>query len=152
MQKAENKIGKVKKSKYPQQKRHRSQMNEWALNTLVDKFNKLDKSKTTIHGHLLGKKTITFSKEDIDKILNKNNIKDLIIEYNRTLTDKNKNWDERIVIRDNKISQTDKGKQNLCIVLSLSKNEVITAYYNPLDDNHATINMDRYDKFPINGI
>lgn len=76
----------------------------------------------------------------------------MIIEYNRTLTDKNKNWDERIVIRDNKISKTDKGKQNLCIVLSLSKNEVITAYYNPLDDNHATINMDRYDKFPINGI
>lgn len=36
MQKAENKIGKVKKSKYPQQKRHRSQMSEWALNTLVD--------------------------------------------------------------------------------------------------------------------
>ncbi|TXJ24247.1 hypothetical protein EPJ73_10390 [Brachyspira aalborgi] len=61
MQKAENKIGKVKKSKYPQQKRHRSQMSEWALNTLVDKFNKLDKLKTTIHGHLLGKKTITFS-------------------------------------------------------------------------------------------
>lgn len=76
----------------------------------------------------------------------------MIIEYNRTLTDKNKNWDERIVIRDNKISKTDKDKQNLCIVLSLSKNEVITAYYNPLDDNHATINMDRYDKFPINGI
>lgn len=152
MQKAENKIGKVKKSKYPQQKRHRSQMSEWALNTLVNKFNELDKSKTTIHRHLLGKKTITFSKEDIDKILNKNNIKDLIIEYNRTLTDKNKNWDERIVIRDNEISKTNKGEQNLCIVLSLSKNEVITAYYNPLYDNHATINMDRYDKFPINGI
>lgn len=61
MQKAENKIGKVKKSKYPQQKRHRSQMSEWALNTLVNKFNELDKSKTTIHRHLLGKKTITFS-------------------------------------------------------------------------------------------
>ena len=83
-------------------------MSELALNTLVNKFNELDKSKTTIYRHLLGKKTITFSKEDIDKILNKNNIKDLIIEYNRTLTDKNKNWDERIVIRDNEISKTNK--------------------------------------------
>ena len=99
-----------------------------------------------------GLNTAGLSLKDIDKILNKNNIKDLIIEYNRTLTDKNKTWDERIVIRDNEISKTNKGEQNLCIVLSLSKNEVITAYYNPLYDNHATINMDRYDKFPINGI
>lgn len=75
MQKAENKIGKVKKSKYPQQKRHRSQMSEWALNTLVDKFNKLDKSKTTIHGHLLGKKTITFRRKIFIKFLIKITLK-----------------------------------------------------------------------------
>lgn len=75
MQKAENKIGKVKKSKYPQQKRHRSQMSEWALNTLVDKFNKLDKSKTTIHRHLLGKRLLHLVRKILIKFLIKITLK-----------------------------------------------------------------------------
>lgn len=149
MLKAENKKGNVRESRYPQQKRHRNQMVERGLKILVDKFNKLDKSKTTINGHLLSKQTISFRKNDIDKLLNKD-IKDMLIEYNRTLIAGT--WDERIVIRDNEICQTDKGEQNLCIVFSLSKNEVITAYYNSPYDNHRTINMDRYDKYTINGI
>lgn len=149
MLKAENEQGNVRESKYPQQKRHRVQMSESGLKILVDKFNKLDKSKTTISRHLLYKKTISFRDGDINKLLNKD-IKDMLIEYNRTFI--NKTWDERIVIRDNEIYQTDKGEQNLCVVLSLSKNKVITAYYNLLNDNHKTIDMNRYDKFPINGI
>lgn len=149
MLKAENEQGNVRQSKYPQQKRHISQINERGLKILIDKFNKLDKSKTTIHGHLLNKKTISFREEDIYKLLNKD-IKNMIVEYNRTFTDEI--LDERIVIRDNEVVQTDKGEQNLCIVLSLSKNEIITAYYNPPNDNHTTIDMNRYDKYPINGI
>ena len=149
MLKAENEQGNVRQSKYPQQKRHISQINERGLKILIDKFNKLDKSKTTIHGHLLNKKTISFIEEDIYKLLNKD-IKNMIVEYNRTFTDEI--LDERIVIRDNEVVQTDKGEQNLCIVLSLIKNEIITAYYNLPNDNHTTIDMNRYDKYPINGI
>ena len=149
MLKAENEQGNVRQSKYPQQKRHISQINERGLKILIDKFNKLDKSKTTIHGHLFNKKTISFREEDIYKLLNKD-IKNMIVEYNRTFTDEI--LDERIVIRDNEVVQTDKGEQNLCIVLSLIKNEIITAYYNLPNDNHTTIDMNRYDKYPINGI
>ena len=149
MLKAENEQGNVRESKYPQQKRHISQINERGLKILVDAFNKCDKSKIAINKHLLNKKTISFRKDDIYKLLNKD-IKDMIVEYNRTLTDWG--WDERIVIRDNEIVPTDKGEQNLCVVFSLSNNEVITAYYNPSDDNHTTINMNRYDKYPVNGI
>ena len=149
MLKAENEQGNVRQSKYAQLKRHRKQMDERGINILINKFNKLDKSKRSINKHLLNKKTISFREEDIDKLLNKD-IKDMIVEYNQTFTDEI--LDERIVIRDNEVVQTDKGEQNLCIVLSLIKNEVITAYYNPPDDNHTTIDMNRYFPFPINGI
>ena len=150
MLKAENEQGNVRESKNPQLKRHISQINERGLKILVDDFNKCDKSKTTINKHLLNKKTISFRKEDIYKLLNKD-IRSLIVEYNQTYP-KGILVDRRIIMRDNEVVQTDKGEQNLCIVFSLSKNEVITAYYNPQNDNHTTINMDRYYKYPINGI
>lgn len=79
-------------------------------------------------------------------MLNKD-ITNLIIEYNKTYLSEDKIWDKRIVIRDNETLQTDKGKQNLCIVLSLTNNKIITAYYNLPNDKHETINMNRYCPF-----
>lgn len=62
MLKAENEQGNVRESKYPQQKRHISQINERGLKILVDAFNKCDKSKTTINKHLLNKKLLALEK------------------------------------------------------------------------------------------
>lgn len=74
----------------------------------------------------------------------------MIVEYNNT--HKEQGYDERLVLRDDKVVQTDKGGQNLCIVISLTQNEVITAYYNPPKDRHENIDMRRYCRYPLNGI
>lgn len=74
----------------------------------------------------------------------------MVVEYNTT--SKGQSYDERLVLRDDKAVQTDKGEQNLCIVLSLTQNEVITAYYNPPKDRHESIDMRRYCRYPLNGI
>ena len=69
MLKAENDIGNVKKANTSQLKRHISQIDEKGLKILIDKFNKIDISKTAIDKHLLAKKTISFNKQDIDNLL-----------------------------------------------------------------------------------
>lgn len=126
MLKAENNRGEVRKGENQQFKWHRSQMSKRNIEILVKEFNK--------------------NENDIIKLLNKD-ITNLIIEYNKTYLSEDKIWDKRIVIRDNETLQTDKGKQNLCIVLSLTNNKIITAYYNLPNDKHETINMNRYCPF-----
>ena len=43
----------------------------------------------------------------------------MIVEYNMTYL--KEKWDERLVLRDDKVLQTTLAEQNLCIVLSYSK-------------------------------
>lgn len=136
----------VRKGKNQQFKWHKSQMSKRDIAILVKEFNKLDKSNITFDTHILSKTNISFNENDIIKLLNKD-ITNLIIEYNKTYLPEDKIWDKRIVIRDNETLRTDKGKQNLCIVLSLTNNKIITAYYNLPNDKHETINMNRYCPF-----
>lgn len=155
MLKAENDIGNVKKANTSQLKRHISQIDEKGLKILIDKFSKIDISKTTIDKHLLNKKTISFNKQDIDDLLYRANlgeVKNMIIEYNNTYLENEQIWDERVILRDDKILQTTLGGQNLCIVLSLTRNIVVTAYYNPQKDKHKTIDMNRYFPYRLEGI
>lgn len=71
--KAENDIGNVRKAKRTQIKRHISQMSERGLKILIDKFSKLDISKTTIDEKHLSKKcrqrNVSFKKQDIYDLL-----------------------------------------------------------------------------------
>lgn len=75
MLKAENDIGNVRKAKSIQIKRHISQMSEKGLKILVDKFSKLDISKTTIDYKHLSKKckqrNVSFKKQDIYDLLHR---------------------------------------------------------------------------------
>ena len=146
MLKAENNRGNIRKGKNQQFKWHISQISEKNIKILVCEFNKLDKSKTTFDKHIKIKRTISFDKNDIYKLLNKD-ITNLIIEYNKTYLPKEKIWDKRIVLRDNETVETNNGKQNLCVVFSLTNNKVITIYYNPPNDKHDSINMKRYCSF-----
>lgn len=158
--KAENDIGNVRKPKKPQHKRHISQMSEKGVKILIGKFNKLDISKTTIDYEHLSKKcrerNVSFKEQDIYDLLymaslgGGQNIANMIVEYNVTYTECG--YDERLLLRDDKIVQTDKGEQNLCIVISLTQNEVITVYYNLPKDKHKSIDMRRYCQYPLNGI
>lgn len=144
MLKSEINKGNVRKNEI-QLKKHRMQMNEQELKRLTQVFSKLDKSRTTISKHLLNKDSITWHRNDIIALLHAD-IYDMIIEYNQTPT----KWgtiDHRIVIRDKKSVETDHGKANLCIVVSLVENRVLTAYYNLVKDSHKTINWDRYCQY-----
>ncbi|MGX2983902.1 hypothetical protein ACWIWK_00255 [Helicobacter sp. 23-1048] len=159
MLKAENNIGNVKKANTRQLKRHISQIDGKGLKILIDKFNKIDISKTAIDKHLLAKKTISFNKQDIDNLLYQAKLKcggggcnNMIVEYNMTYLKDEQKWDERLVLRDDKVLQTTLGKQNLCIVLSLTQNIVVTAWYNLPKDKHKTIDINRYCPYRLKGI
>lgn len=75
-----------------------------------------------------------------------------IIEFNTN--DNNGSVDNRVLIRskrksyvsylDNK-GQEFKADSNLCFVLSLTKRQIITAYWNKCSDSHDSLNLNRYD-------
>lgn len=72
----------------------------------------------------------------------------MIIEYNST-----NNYgkiDKRVLIRSKKSYFVDIDNTltecNLCFVISIITGQIITAYYNEVNDNHNTIDWLRYDK------
>lgn len=72
-----------------------------------------------------------------------------IIEYNeRTYTN---GTSKRALIRvkeSQDVLLKDKGLTpcNLCFVIDIHTGVIVTAYYNEVDDNHSTINYNRYDE------
>jgi hypothetical protein len=76
-----------------------------------------------------------------------------IVEYNETL--KFYGVDRRVVVRSEKAEyvtyhpgKTEEvtGYANLCFVVSLNTGEIITAYYNGVNDNHTSLDTRRYDE------
>ena len=87
------------------------------------------------------------------EILNEGVLPARIVEYNETLT--NYGVDRRVVIRSSKAEYTTyhmgkvrevTGYANLCFVMSLNTGEIITAYYNGVNDNHTSLDTRRYDE------
>lgn len=146
-------IGHVK-STQNQQKKHRSQMTEEELSFLVKSVRTLKLSSLKVSEHLLNKTDrVSFELGDIAFLLYSANLKDLILEYNETITYFG-NKDRRVLFRDiesqdvemkDATGQTFLSHANLCFVLSIERNEVITVYWNFVRDNHSTINMFRYN-------
>lgn len=86
----------------------------------------------------------------------KNTIKEYnyIIEYNETTNIYGK-IDRRVLVRSSHIYKVDfykidgsiiKGNANLCFVISIDTGDIITTYYNFINDEHETIDVRRYDK------
>lgn len=72
-----------------------------------------------------------------------------IIEFNTNWFN-NEEIHNRTLIRSKEEFLLDDGKlYNLCLVLSLTTNKIVTAYYNYASDNHEYVNMDRYEDFDI---
>lgn len=140
IQKAEIKIGWVKKTNN-QIKKHYSQFTKEEYKRLREVVNNIDTRQMWSSVHLKTKKAITYSFEDVKNVMLDNNI----IEYN--LTKKNANtYDKRIVLRGKKEIITDKGRMNLCVVLSLKNMAIVTLYYNSsVVDTHQHLNMSRYN-------
>lgn len=63
-----------------------------------------------------------------------------IIEYNTTDTDK------RVLLRSTQTISHEGKLVNQCIVVSLKTFRVVTSFLNYAEDNHTTINLDRYDE------
>lgn len=130
-----------------QEKKHYTQFTYDELLYLENKIRSLDMINLKPSAHLLSKPSISYKLDDIMKTLMDKDVKDMIIEFNSTK--KGNNIDKRVLLRskdeyevkiDNNIV-----KCNLCFVVSLLNNEIVTVYYNESKDNHNTINWYRYN-------
>lgn len=69
-----------------------------------------------------------------------------IIEFNY----KESTQEARVLLRSTKEYVLDDNQSyNLCCVISLTENDIVTLYWNLASDNHATINVDRYQNIDI---
>jgi hypothetical protein len=133
-----------------QQKKHISQMKNQEVSYLLNKINKLNFSRLYVSKHLL-EKDISFKVADIYTILKTNDYE--IIEYNET--EMFDSLDQRVLIRskaqflvqfiDEKTGRKYNVQSNMCFVLSLRFNKVITLYWNMTKDSHKSINWKRYN-------
>lgn len=131
-----------------QQKKHYTQLSNDELDYLVNKLRELKNIQPS--WHLVEKKDILIKKLDVFKVINDKNLKDLIIEYNVTPNRFDGKDDRRVLLRSRESYNVNIGDKsltcNLCFVISILKGEVITAYYNSVEDNHNSIDWTRYNK------
>lgn len=133
-----------------QVKKHYTQMTAQETNFLQAKIQCI-KSCLRISSHLKDKAN-GITDGSIYKVLNSGNFE--IIEYNEA--QKIDITDHRILIRDNQSYLTDfynfmegvtrKELCNICAVISLDTGLIVTAYFNRRNDNHRTIDQNRYNR------
>ena len=139
--------GVIKKTEN-QRKKHVKQMTrkeQWYLREQIKNLSNIKFTKHALNNNV----DVT-----IEQI--KNTIKEYnyIIEYNET-TDTYGKINRRVLVRSSRVYKVDfhkiddsviKGNANLCFVISIDTGDIITAYYNFINDEHKTIDMRRYDK------
>lgn len=96
--------------------------------------------------HLRRKSAVSYDMKEICKVLKSNKFD--IIEYNyveypdhrdnRVVV---KSWDSYNVNVDGKDTEC-----NMIFVLSVTNHQIVTLWYNSIDDDHKTLNMSRYNK------
>ena len=75
------------------------------------------------------------------KIILNREIRDTLKDY-KIVEYHYKYGDNRVLIRSNKSFM----KTNICLVLSLNRGEIVTAYDNSDDDRHETLDLKIYDR------
>ena len=129
------------KSTKNQIKKHYTQMSERELDYLKYKLNHIDTIE--ISEHLYDKITVNFNEENILSILKTETYN--IIEFNQV----DNYSDERVLVRSTRPFLVDIKKKkklcDMCFVVSIKTNRVITLYYNERKDGHDTINFNRYN-------
>ena len=129
-----------------QEKKHYTQMSFEEKLYLRNKIKAIDLTRIKISKHLK-KKEIDFNLADIIKIIKTSKYK--IIEYNETFMPDF--LDCRVLLRSFDFFKVrNKGKDNIelanvCFVISLINNRLITVYYNVINDNHCDMNYQRYN-------
>lgn len=138
-----------------QVKIHRSQISELDLERIMDRiddsFDNGQKLRLTRHvKDKIYDGEIDLYLDDVKDILDDLST-DKIIEYNER-TFESGEVSQRALIRSDDVvncyvKKYKKNKDcNLCVVVDVNTLDVVTAYYNAVDDNHDNINMDRYDE------
>lgn len=114
-----------------------------------------------LSNHVRDKVEVSFSLRHIQELLESNNLENLIIEVNVNFSNVNFSNDNdsdpediRILVRDSeavyttitnkRTGQVSQIPCNMCFVYSLTSNRLITVYWNPANDNHDSIDWNRY--------
>lgn len=109
-----------------------------------------------LSNHVRDKVEVSFSLRHIQELLESNNLENLIIEVNVNFSNDNDSDSEdiRILVRDSeavyttitnkRTGQVSQIPCNMCFVYSLTSNRLITVYWNPANDNHDSIDWNRY--------
>lgn len=114
-----------------------------------------------LSNHVRDKVEVSFSLRHIQELLESNNLENLIIEVNVNFPNVNFSNvtdsvpdDIRILVRDSeavyttitnkRTGQVSQIPCNMCFVYSLTSNRLITVYWNPANDNHDSIDWNRY--------
>lgn len=127
-------------------------MTEKELQFLSNELRKIKLENIWLTSHVK-EKNITFSLDMIYNVLKKDNLMDLIIEYNETPT--RSTIERRVLIRDNDVinvtyntndNATFNKESNLCFVICLDNSKIVTVYYNIADDTHETLIDKRYNE------
>lgn len=96
--------------------------------------------------HLRKKSTVSYNMKDICSVLKSGEFD--IIEYNYVQYPDHR--DNRIVVKswNSYLVEIDGKEQdcNMVFVLSVSNHQIVTLWYNSIDDDHDTLNISRYDK------
>ena len=109
-----------------------------------------------LSNHVRDKVEVSFSLRHIQELLESSNLENLIIEVNVNFSNDNDSDPEdiRILVRDSeavyttitnkRTGQVSQIPCNMCFVYSLTSNRLITVYWNPANDNHDSIDWNRY--------
>lgn len=109
-----------------------------------------------LSNHVRDKVEVSFSLRHIQELLESSNLENLIIEVNVNFPNDTDSVpdDIRILVRDSEAVYTTMTNKrtgqvsqipcNMCFVYSLTSNRLITVYWNPANDNHDSIDWNRY--------
>lgn len=134
------------KCKRKQYKIHAKQMSKYDLEYLADKIREIDLGSTKISWHVINKNDKRLNIELFMDVLMRNysNLENNIVEYSEIpiQTKYGRTIDKRVLIRDT----YDFNGYNICFVLSLTQNSIVTAYWIEKDFAHEdTLNWKRYN-------
>lgn len=133
------------KKRRRQYKVHREQMAKYDIQNLADLIRSMNLDSLKVSQHVKNKNEKSFTLQLFKEVLYSNlaDMENKIIEYNEIpiSTKCGRVYDKRVLIRDSK----DFDGNNLCIVLSLTQNQIVTAYWIDKNDNHDGLNWARYN-------
>ena len=145
-------IGEVRETEN-QKKKHVEQMTPQEVQYLEMRLKQIDARRVYISNHVR-EKDVSFNLEEIQKVLNREDVKNLIVEYNETIM--TGDWlDFRVLLRTDEVKNVTffgtkripfEAPANMCFVISLKTLKVITVYWNKANDGHRGMDWTRYDK------